>query len=559
MLFSGVIMAAHGPSESEVKDNLGNVYRLGEELGHGIEGRTHKATVLKIGKKEKNLQLGDKVAIKIQGPTADNYVVEARNRELEVLQKEGTLLGVKRPDTTDPDQSLLIVQPIFPGQDLRKAMYEIKDEHSSVGAKKTMSSEEKDALANSLLNDYFSLQQLGIVHCDIKPDNILYDQASGTAKIIDMGQAFKALNGSPHERFQSPGFLYSPPETEGKNECKNSAQSDMYGLGILIASIYADDSYEANAVEFPKGVNIMSFNSRLNARLALNDVLGESVKHKKGMPDNLLSIVQHLTAISPENRPQNIALARGANEYEGTQAIYASQERAEQFKSSQLDESLRKVLDDKSLPDDFKAELRGAIREPLDLPAIRNELESLKRSFPNSKKTGKEVDKLTSKIDAFTTNESRSIQSIRTDMLQNHNIKNSEKMYVDSIKGFVAMLDSEARQLKSSNVGTPIGGGPAMIVRGPVNTSQLNDAGKMLLLTSKTLANQSDPTIVSESLERLQALLIDMEPKKFGSNAEQTKTKLLTKIDTLIARHEQVKELLPQREPTQTASSKKRQ
>ncbi len=94
-------MAAHGPSRSEVEDNLGTVYRLGKELGHGIEGRTHKATVLKTGKKEKNLQLGDEVAIKIQGPPTDDYVVEARNRELELLKKEGTLLGVKRPDIAD--------------------------------------------------------------------------------------------------------------------------------------------------------------------------------------------------------------------------------------------------------------------------------------------------------------------------------------------------------------------------------------------------------------------------------------------------------------------------
>ncbi len=439
-------------------------------------------------------------------------------------------------------------------------MYEIKDERSGVGEKKPMSSEKKEALANALLNDYFSLQQLGIVHCDIKPDNILYDQASGTAKIIDMGQAFNAADGSPHEIFQGPSYLYMPPETyepRGMFENKNSAQSDMYSLGIVIASLYSDLSYEKDAVEYPDGV-VPNANPAFNVRTALVDILEPAVKQKEGMPDHLLSIVQHLTARSPENRPQNIALARGANKYTGTQAIYASQERAEQFKSSQLDESLGKVLDDKSLPDDFKAELRGTILETLDLPAIRNELESLKRSFPNSKKIGKKVDKLTSKIDDFTTNESRAIQSIRADMLQNHNIKNSEKMYADSIKRFVVMLDREANQLKSNNLGTSIGGGQAMIVGGPVNASQLNDAGKMLLLTSKTLANQSDPAIVSESLERLQAQLIDMDPEKLGSNAEQTKTELLTKIDIVIARHEQVKELLPQREPTEAPRSKKR-
>src|SRR5690606_15191552 len=164
--------------------------------------------------------------------------------------------------------------PIFPGVDLREALYEI---HSKgVGAKKALSADEKEKISIALLNDYYAMQQLNIVHCDIKPDNILYDSASGTAKIIDMGQAFSAPEGSPHEIFQAPGFLYFSPEALDSKEVKNSAQTDMYGLGILIASIYSDSSYERDA-EYGKADNYA-----LEARAALADVIGPDVKHKAG-------------------------------------------------------------------------------------------------------------------------------------------------------------------------------------------------------------------------------------------------------------------------------------
>jgi len=73
-----------------------------------------------------------------------------------------------------------------------------------------------------------AMHQMGYVHCDIKPNNILRDGA-GNVKIIDFGQSAKI--GTVKERIQGTPDYISPEQVERR---PITIQTDIYNLGATI-------------------------------------------------------------------------------------------------------------------------------------------------------------------------------------------------------------------------------------------------------------------------------------------------------------------------------------
>jgi pSer/pThr/pTyr-binding forkhead associated (FHA) protein len=88
----------------------------------------------------------------------------------------------------------------------------------------------------------FLHEQLGLVHCDVKPANILLDRA-GNIVLTDFGIASRL--GEPLGPFMSPG--YWPPEAVSGDARRATPQVDIYSLGVTLYEIVTG----ARLVDYP--------------------------------------------------------------------------------------------------------------------------------------------------------------------------------------------------------------------------------------------------------------------------------------------------------------------
>jgi serine/threonine protein kinase len=214
-----------------VRKALDGKYVIEREIGRGGAARVFKAQTLE----------GETVALKILHPqlaasvTADRFL-----REIKVVaQLEHP--GVARMRDWGEDEWLLwYVMDFVEGPNLR---------HHLERARRTSVT---DALhiANDLLGALAAAHAIGVVHRDVKPENILLAQSG--AILVDFGIA-KAVAEAGGERLTKSGFavgtsLYmSPEQIAGDNDI--DPRSDLYSLACVVYECLAgrppfDDPFE---------------------------------------------------------------------------------------------------------------------------------------------------------------------------------------------------------------------------------------------------------------------------------------------------------------------------
>lgn len=87
-----------------------------------------------------------------------------------------------------------------------------------------------------LLDTLDYLHKRGIVHNDLKPDNILVSRSGDSLKLIDFGLS----DDDAHFLIKTPGCspFYAAPELI--NEHRSDARSDIYSIGKLMSSIFGN-------------------------------------------------------------------------------------------------------------------------------------------------------------------------------------------------------------------------------------------------------------------------------------------------------------------------------
>jgi serine/threonine-protein kinase len=211
--------AADDELRAHVERALAAHYELDCEIGRGGMGIVYRA---------KDKRLKRNVAIKLLPPELA-FRSEIKSR---FLREAETAAQLSHPNivpiyTVDEQEGLVFfVMAYISGDNLAKRLHERGV--LTVDETRRILREVADALAYA--------HDRGVVHRDIKPDNILLEQASGRPLVTDFGIA-RAMDSEGDSRLTATGMAIgtpaymSPEQAAGEREI--DGRSDLYSLGIL--------------------------------------------------------------------------------------------------------------------------------------------------------------------------------------------------------------------------------------------------------------------------------------------------------------------------------------
>lgn len=158
--------------------------------------------------------------------------------------------------------------------------------------RKCLSLDETIFIINQLLNAILHAHKSGIIHRDIKPQNIIV-KADGTVKILDFGIAIANDSikiGNSMSIIGSVQYL-APEITSGKNA---TMQSDIYAIGIVL--------YECLTGQVP----FKSENSIDVVLQHLNNKFPSVRNFDHSIPQSIENIITKCVAKDPKKRYQNV-------------------------------------------------------------------------------------------------------------------------------------------------------------------------------------------------------------------------------------------------------------
>src|SRR5512136_1540413 len=214
-------------------------YQIIEELGHGGMGKVYKVQDTKIG---------EKIALKLIRPEAglDKRSQERFSNELKLARKIRHKNVCQMFDLGEDQGTSYITMEYVRGEDLKQLIRKVG----------RLSPGQAIAIARQVCDGLEEAHKLGVIHRDLKPQNIMIDE-EGRARIMDFGiarsLAGKSITGAG-VLIGTPEYM-SPEQVEGKDV---DQRSDIYSLGVILYEMLTGRVPFSGDTPFAVGVKIKS-------------------------------------------------------------------------------------------------------------------------------------------------------------------------------------------------------------------------------------------------------------------------------------------------------------
>ena len=204
---------------------VGSQYLVDTEIGRGGMAVVYRA---------RDLRLNRRVAIKVLPPELA-FNADVRERFLREAQTSAQLAhpGIVPIYTVDEaEQLVFFVMALVDGETLGERL--LRERRLPVEQVRRILTDVADALAYAHAH--------GVVHRDIKPDNIMLERATGRAVVTDFGIARAAAGDSrltvTGVAIGTPAYM-SPEQALGEREV--DGRSDIYSLGVIAYQMLAGE------------------------------------------------------------------------------------------------------------------------------------------------------------------------------------------------------------------------------------------------------------------------------------------------------------------------------
>jgi tetratricopeptide (TPR) repeat protein/tRNA A-37 threonylcarbamoyl transferase component Bud32 len=190
-------------------------YQIVEELGHGGMGTVYKVF---------DIEIKEKIALKLLRPevAADEDTIERFRNEMKLARKIGHKYVCRMYDLGRAEETYFITMEYVPGEDLKSFIR--RSGQLTIGKAVYVARQVCEGLAEA--------HRLGVVHRDLKPQNIMIDR-EGNARIMDFGIArslkAKGITGAG-VMIGTPEYM-SPEQAEVKDV---DQRSDIYSFGVIL-------------------------------------------------------------------------------------------------------------------------------------------------------------------------------------------------------------------------------------------------------------------------------------------------------------------------------------